>query len=117
MVRGGKQLPPTLERGRKSGRIVLGRPGLARTFGLLSRGSQVRVLPGANLLFSEGLCPSDSPARSLARRFDGALPPTLKLRRDLAEAPTARRRAVRVAHSLRSFASHRSFPGPTTRLI
>ena len=28
----------------------------------------------------EGLCPSDSPTRSLARRFAGALPPPLKLR-------------------------------------
>ena len=41
-------------------------------FTLLSRGSQVRVLPGA-LLLSEGLRPSDSPTRALARRFAGSL--------------------------------------------
>src|SRR5258705_3852453 len=34
-----------------------------------------------------------------ARRFVGALPPPLKLRRDLAVAPSARRRAGRVARS------------------
>ena len=37
----------------------------APTTGLLSRGSQVQVLPGA-LLLPEGLRPSDSPARALA---------------------------------------------------
>ena len=55
------------------------------------------------LVLSEGLRPSDSPTRSLARRFAGALPPPLKLRRDLAEASCARR-AVRVARSLCSLA-------------
>ena len=44
--------------------------------------------------------PLGLPTRSLARRFAGALPPPPRLRRDLAEAPSARRRAVRVAHSL-----------------
>ena len=51
----------------------------------------------SRLVLSEGLRPSDSPTRSLARRYAGALPPPLKLRRDLAEAPAARRRAARVA--------------------
>src|SRR5258705_3273180 len=51
------------------------------------------------LVLFEGLRPSNSPTRALARRFVGALPPPLKLRRDLAEAPLARRRADRVARS------------------
>ncbi len=39
------------------------------------------------LVSSEGLRPSDSPARALARRFAGALPPPREaLRQDLAEA-------------------------------
>jgi hypothetical protein len=37
-VTGGKKLPPTFETAVKTGRIVLSRPGLARAFGLLSRG-------------------------------------------------------------------------------
>ena len=40
-----------------------------------------RLPPRRALVSTEGLCPSDSPTRSLARRFDGALPPSLKLRR------------------------------------
>ena len=40
-----------------------------------------------NRVLSEGLRPSDSPTRALARRFAGALPPPREaLRRDLAEA-------------------------------
>src|SRR5205085_2195636 len=34
-----------------------------------------------NTVLAEGLRPSDSPTRGLARRFDGSLPPPLKLRR------------------------------------
>ena len=63
-------------------------------------GREVRLL-----VLSEGLRPSDSPTRALARRFAGALPPPLKLRRDLAVAPAARRRADRVARSQCSLAS------------
>ena len=62
----------------------MGRLGLARTFGLLSRGSQVQVLPGAPRFLIEGLRPSNSPTRSLAGPRDP--------------------RSVRVALSLRSFA-------------
>ena len=71
--------------------------------------TRLRVPPAAVValaqpVLSEGLRPSDSPTRALARRFAGALPPPLKLRRDLAEAPTARRRADRVARSRCSLA-------------
>ena len=52
------------------------------------------------VVLSEGLRPSDSPTRSLARRFAGALfRLRSKLRRDLAEAPS-REGGRRVAHSL-----------------
>ena len=44
----------------------------SQEFTLLSRGSQVRVLPGA-LFLIEGLRPSNSPTRSLACRFAGSL--------------------------------------------
>src|SRR5262245_56352170 len=53
---------------------------------------------------SEGRRPSDSPTRALARRCAGSLPPPPRLRRDLAEAPSARRRAGRVVRLLRSHA-------------
>src|SRR5882672_5508633 len=48
------------------------------------------VAPAIDSPYPEGLRPSDSPTRSLARRFAGALPPPLKLRRDLAEALRAK---------------------------
>jgi hypothetical protein len=73
--------------------------------GLLSRGSQVRVLPGA-LLFSEGLRPSDSPTRSRG----GPSGPAASLSRgasplELPDTLAPRPRSARVAHSLRSFVS------------
>src|ERR1700752_610344 len=48
---------------------------------------KLSTLHGDSSFITEGLRPSDSPTRALARRFAGALPPPREaLRRDLAEA-------------------------------
>jgi hypothetical protein len=47
------------------------------------RDDAVACAGGDGHLVSEGLRPSDAPTRSLARSFVGALPPPLRLRRDV----------------------------------
>src|SRR6185295_15952373 len=74
-----------------------------------------RLSPGAWLTRSarsirQRLRPSESPTRSLAHPFDGALPPSLKLRRDHAEARRAK--AGRSRGSLRSARSRLHGPSP-----
>src|SRR5262249_13938294 len=57
----------------ESGAAVYRCPGFPPSGELRSQRLQVRALPGALRSSSEGLRPSDSPTRSLARRFAGAL--------------------------------------------
>src|SRR5437667_2641749 len=60
----------------------------------MSRASYALPTTSSSIITSEGLRPSDSPTRSLARRFAGAL--RFRLRESYggrAEAPAARRRA------------------------
>src|SRR6266545_2640940 len=83
---GGDVLPVLPEKQRRS--IVLRSLGPC-TEDDQERRSQQQSRHGPPVL-SEGLRPSDSPARPLARRCAGALPPPPRLRRDLAEALRAK---------------------------